>query len=118
MGRQRRSSLKKKLLGNLSLRSLTGGNHHNQNNHKNKNNSGFFEKSERDTTSEGNSCEPVPPPNSRRVSLRDVNNKFDGDNDVDILGTSFGSSVVPSHNLKDEEVMMLLYHELQMAMEQ
>lgn len=100
--RERRSSLKKKLLGNLSFRSLTGGNNNNDS----------------ETSSGRSSYETVTPTNSQKMSSRDINSKYENCKDTDILGTSFCSSVAPSHNLKDKEVLMLIYHELQMAMEQ
>jgi len=89
--RERRSSLKKKLLGNVfsgQYRDVSD---------KNYSESKFQDNTERDSTVEAVSSQSHRP----------------DDDDEDELGISITSSIAPSHNLKDEEVMLLLFRELQ-----
>ena len=91
--RKRRSDIKKKL--------LLGLNSHNSND-----GSGFLDKTERDSSGRNSSELLTPSSHSHK----------EGEEEDD-LGISISSSVAPQHNLKDEEVMLLLWRELE-AMEQ
>ena len=90
--RKRRSDIKKKLLLGL-------------NNHNSNDSSGFLDKTD---ISGRNSSELLTPSSHSHKEVEE---------EEDDLGISISSSVAPQHNLKDEEVMLLLWRELE-AMEQ
>lgn len=100
---KQRSNLKTKLLDSVRLVGRKGRDQSTK--------TPAFEATDRESTSGRNSCGVGAPASFRGLMLDD-----DDDND-DFLGISVTSSVAPPHNLKDEELMLLLYRELQ-TMEQ
>jgi hypothetical protein len=113
--RGRRSGIKKKLMGQQQQHQhqQQQDDYHKRN--SSNSNSAILDKTERsDSTGDRSSCDVIPS-HSQRGSGNDSsynNNNNNNSKADDCLGMSINSSVAPAHNLKDEEVVLLLFREL------